>query len=459
MEQLKSSELKLHPQLSEIELMMSSQTRKDSVKLLIEGSEISLQERESKSYDEFDTFTSVPGEIIHSYYLRFTHLINDRHTIGMLMKPLQVNTKFVNHLQLEWSKFVTDVKLAKDLHNTNFDQFGARSNATGSGVNKNGGTPIIGQAKVVRCCNCQEEGHMARQCTKPKRPRNLAWFKEKMLLAEALESGVALEEEKEIPTSAIFQTNDLDSFDSDCDEPPSASVVLMAKLSAYDSEVLLEVPPHDTYLEHHVIDQSVQAMRYSEQPPFNNETNFDITSDNAMIMSMIEEMSSQVAKCNEVNKENKTVNEPSTAELERYKEQIKIFEERHKFDLNDKEKYINGCKRRNINIGKESRLKMHAKQNDAIVKDKKVNIAPIDYAALNKLPEHFVKHFVPQKQLSVEQAFWLPISKPMSKPVFETPPAHKEPVLKEIPHKLPTISLVKDNFNKIRSHVKNFARL
>ncbi|GJX84752.1 hypothetical protein Tco_0335526 [Tanacetum coccineum] len=41
----------------------------DKVKLLIEGSEISLQERESKLYDEFDTFTSVPGEIIHSYYL------------------------------------------------------------------------------------------------------------------------------------------------------------------------------------------------------------------------------------------------------------------------------------------------------------------------------------------------------------------------------------------------------
>ncbi|GJX80358.1 hypothetical protein Tco_0328507 [Tanacetum coccineum] len=42
----------------------------DRVKLLIEGSELSLQERESKLYDEFDTFTSVPGETIHSYYLR-----------------------------------------------------------------------------------------------------------------------------------------------------------------------------------------------------------------------------------------------------------------------------------------------------------------------------------------------------------------------------------------------------
>nr|GEZ22795.1 hypothetical protein [Tanacetum cinerariifolium] len=40
--------------------------------------------------------------------------------VGMTMKPLQVNKKFVNHLQPEWSKFVTDVKLAKDMHYANF---------------------------------------------------------------------------------------------------------------------------------------------------------------------------------------------------------------------------------------------------------------------------------------------------------------------------------------------------
>ncbi|GJX91064.1 hypothetical protein Tco_0344390 [Tanacetum coccineum] len=40
----------------------------------------------------------------------------------MTMRPIQLNTKFINHLQLEWNKFVTDVKLAKDFNNTNFDQ-------------------------------------------------------------------------------------------------------------------------------------------------------------------------------------------------------------------------------------------------------------------------------------------------------------------------------------------------
>ncbi|GKD18245.1 hypothetical protein Tco_1207403 [Tanacetum coccineum] len=61
------------------------------------------QERESMLYDEFDKFTSEPGELIYSYYLRYAKLINDMNMISMSMTPMQINTKFVNHLQPEWS--------------------------------------------------------------------------------------------------------------------------------------------------------------------------------------------------------------------------------------------------------------------------------------------------------------------------------------------------------------------
>ncbi|GJT00075.1 hypothetical protein Tco_0821244 [Tanacetum coccineum] len=61
----------------------------DRVKLLIEGTELSLQEQESKLYNEFDRFTFEKGETIHSYYLRFSQIINDMNTIGMIMKKLQ----------------------------------------------------------------------------------------------------------------------------------------------------------------------------------------------------------------------------------------------------------------------------------------------------------------------------------------------------------------------------------
>ncbi|GJS50553.1 hypothetical protein Tco_0623915 [Tanacetum coccineum] len=70
------------------------------------------------------------------------------------------------------------------------------------------------------------EGHMVRQCTHPKRPRNSAWFKEKLMLAEAQESG---------------QTDDLYAYDSDCDDISSTKAVLMANLSSYSLDVLSEL--------------------------------------------------------------------------------------------------------------------------------------------------------------------------------------------------------------------------
>ncbi|GKB47139.1 retrovirus-related pol polyprotein from transposon TNT 1-94, partial [Tanacetum coccineum] len=55
---------------------------------------------------------------------------------------------------------------------------------------------VVGQGKVIKCYNCQGEGHMARHCTRPKQPRNSAWYQEKMLLVQAQENGQVLDEEQ-----------------------------------------------------------------------------------------------------------------------------------------------------------------------------------------------------------------------------------------------------------------------
>ncbi|GJY48924.1 integrase, catalytic region, zinc finger, CCHC-type containing protein [Tanacetum coccineum] len=97
----------------------------ERVQLLMQGTSLTKQERECKLYDAFDKFTHIKGESLHKYYLRFTQLINDINIYNMKMKQFQVNTKFLNSLPPEWSKFVTDVKLVKDMHTTNFDQIHA----------------------------------------------------------------------------------------------------------------------------------------------------------------------------------------------------------------------------------------------------------------------------------------------------------------------------------------------
>ncbi|GJS59333.1 putative reverse transcriptase domain-containing protein [Tanacetum coccineum] len=57
-------------------------------------------------------------------------------------------------------------------------------------------------------------------------------------------------------------------------------------------------------------------------------------------------------------------------------------------------------------LAEESRSKMLLKQQDPMVLEKKVNTTPVDYAILNQLSQDFEKRFVPQTELSAEQAFW-----------------------------------------------------
>ncbi|GJQ91178.1 hypothetical protein Tco_0002317 [Tanacetum coccineum] len=64
-------------------------------------------------------------------------------------------------------------------------------------------------------------------------------------------------------------------------------------------------------------------------------------------------------------------------------------------------------------LEEESRSKMLLKQIDPMVLEKKVNIKPINYAVLNQLSKRFFgKRFVPQQELSTEQAFWFQMSNP-----------------------------------------------
>ncbi|GJS48038.1 hypothetical protein Tco_0598159 [Tanacetum coccineum] len=94
----------------------------DNVKMLLEGSELTKDDRESQLYDVFEHFGQHKGENIHDYYVRFTKLINDMRHIKMTMPKIQLKSKFVNNMLPEWGRFVTVVKLNRGLKESNHDQ-------------------------------------------------------------------------------------------------------------------------------------------------------------------------------------------------------------------------------------------------------------------------------------------------------------------------------------------------
>ncbi|GKC49131.1 hypothetical protein Tco_1071876 [Tanacetum coccineum] len=126
---------------------------------------------------------------------------------------------------------------------------GYKSNATSSGENN-----ASGQAKVVKCYNCQDPG---------------------------VPDGQAVQ--TIIPNNAAFQTEDLDTYDSDCDDISNAKAILMANISNYGFDVISEVPHSKTYL-NDMENESVHAMQDFEQTPAVDFTDNEIHSDSNIIL-------------------------------------------------------------------------------------------------------------------------------------------------------------------------------
>nr|GEW80799.1 retrovirus-related Pol polyprotein from transposon TNT 1-94 [Tanacetum cinerariifolium] len=149
----------------------------------------------------------------------------------------------------------------------------------------------LGKQRIVVCYNCKGEGHMSKQCIKPKRKRDKAWFKDKVLLVQAQANGQVLHEE-ELEFLA----------DPGIVEAQSTQyIALIENLSHYGSDNLVE--------------------------------NSDfLAQQDALILSVIEQLKTQVDNCTKINQDNKSVNEILTAELERYKDQVRILKEGNNVD-------------------------------------------------------------------------------------------------------------------------------
>ncbi|GJW85925.1 hypothetical protein Tco_0159070 [Tanacetum coccineum] len=263
-----------------------------------------------------------------------------------------------------------------------------KSQATGARVVNTVGEESANQPRVTICYNCRGEGHMAKQ----------------YFLADRLKENDECDD-LQLHTTTNFKANHVDTYDLDCDDKATASEIFMASHfpagsitgdtvgPTYDSDILSEVPHYDTNHEIDVLNSDVQETEYIEHIVSNNESYNELTNninvifyidymvtikndasqyvpqaaqDNDMILSVIEQMKSQVERCNTVNKETKSVNESLTSELEQYKARVKTLEAEYnsKYFLTKREEFLDSKMRTVI---ADHNKKVEAFEKQAIV--------------------------------------------------------------------------------------------
>ncbi|GJT34199.1 retrovirus-related pol polyprotein from transposon TNT 1-94 [Tanacetum coccineum] len=320
----------------------------DNVKMLLEGSELTKDKRESQLYDDFEHFRKNKeqddvGNIQSNSIDPLTFVSN--------ISPQQYPTQSSAIPQSAYVPPVTHQPQFAD--NTQLDseqrsgeQCKGSSAAGNGGFQNRVGNANPGQAKPIKCYNYNGIGHIARQCTHPKRPQNSEYFKDKMLLMQAQENGVVLDEEQLL----FIAADQCDAFDSDVDEAPTTQTMFMANLSSadsiydeagplYDSDILSKVQDHDIdsvgkYHEVHemqndvqqnyVVDSDAEYMSDSNIIPYEQyvkdnavqvvQSNLSSVPNDALMM-IINDMHEHAVQCVSANEHNKVVNESLTAEL------------------------------------------------------------------------------------------------------------------------------------------------
>ncbi|GJW89810.1 hypothetical protein Tco_0167363 [Tanacetum coccineum] len=255
----------------------------------------------------------------------------------------------------------------------------------------------------------REDRHKGMQCTKPKRLRNSAWFKEKTMLAEVLESGVALDEEQmafladngdtlerykeQIKLFEERQKCDLNDREQYIDSQLREVIIdRNAKVVDFQNQIhSLKLQLSTTIKSHKTLSTAVDVLKMESK-----------AKEDKYLEEIIELGKKKKPLDNVVYKMGQSMQtmpiliKPQVFYDEAYKKALgyqnplyltqaqrkvpslycsnTIIKKHDAFSVIDTEEIIE--------LAEESRVKMNAKQNHLIAKEKKVNIAPIDYVAL-----------------------------------------------------------------------------
>nr|GEY14412.1 hypothetical protein [Tanacetum cinerariifolium] len=237
-------------------------------------------------------------------------------------------------------------------------------------------------------------------CTKPKRKRDELWFKDKVLLVQAQANGQVLQEEELefLADPGITETSS------------NYYIALMANLSHYGSKNLAE---------------------------------FTCIQDD-LILSVIEQLKTQVVTYTKTNQDNKHVNEMLTAELERYKNQVRILKQQN----NDDKASVSYEQSLEIETLKHT-LSKHLKEKESL--EQKVTLLKNDFQKEESRNIDRELTLEKQSKLSAEQAFWSRYSVNPKEPNLSV-----STTIVEVPKELPKVSMVNSSLKKLKFHLASF---
>ncbi|GJV91192.1 hypothetical protein Tco_1539005 [Tanacetum coccineum] len=246
-----------------------------------------------------------------------------------------------------------------------------------------------------------------------------------------------------ITHNAACQANDLDAYDFDCDELNTGKVSLMANLSHYGSDALA------------------------------GNSNSSAQQD-ALTLFVIEKLKTQVVNCTKINMENKSVSDTLTAELEIYKEQVKVLKEGQNVDLKSKDNISDLCAQSvEIDHLKQTLLE-HLKEKESLMQTvtllinyfKKEESRNIDREIvlekrIKQLDNIKAQQLEPKLYaddiIKKTNAIVIPDSEETLMLAEESHPSPScRPTKVEVPKELPKVSMVNTSLKKLKHHLAGF---
>nr|GEU46068.1 hypothetical protein [Tanacetum cinerariifolium] len=240
--------------------------------------EVYALKMECKLFDEFDKFAYKKGESLHTGLVVLVFQRGDdpidaiNHMMSFLTAVVTSRYPPTNN-QLRNS---SNPRQQATINNgrVTVKPIQGRQNSLAAGMSRQytsgpSGTNS-GKQKTIVCYNCKGEGHIQ------------VLHEEKLDFLAYQRITAAQSTQYVITNNAAYQADDLDAYDSDCDEINSAKIALMANLSHYGSDNL-DVHNLDN-VTNNVTDQDVQAMSISKQSNIMNQSETEITSDSNIIL-------------------------------------------------------------------------------------------------------------------------------------------------------------------------------